>query len=208
MSWEYLANVLLGYLLGSIPFGLVVGFAFTGQDIRTRGSGKTGTTNVLRTAGRTAAALVLVGDISKGVIPALAGRYLFDDNGVAAWGAAAGIVGHIFPVFAGFRGGRGVAVAFGGVLGLTPLLALAFPIIAAAIVIPTRYVSLMSVLGTPIAAAILWLAVVLWDAPAAFAVYALFAVVLIEYMHIPNIRRLLAGTEPRIGRGGERAATG
>ncbi|MGE5596937.1 MAG: glycerol-3-phosphate 1-O-acyltransferase PlsY [Hyphomicrobiales bacterium] len=204
----YPANIVLGYLFGSIPFGLVVGFLFTGRDIRRSGSGKTGTTNVLRTAGKTAAALVLVGDISKGVIPALIGRYLFDDSWVAAAGAAAGIVGHIFPVFAGFRGGRGVAVAFGGVLGLTPLIALAFPIIGAAILIPTRYVSLMSVLGTPIAAAIVCISAIFWDVPPAFAVYALFAVLVIEYMHIPNIRRLLTGTEPRIGQGGDRAATG
>ena len=88
------------------------------------------------------------------------------------------------------------------------LAALAFPVIAAAILIPTRYVSLMSVLGTPIAALILCVAVVLWDVPPAYALYALFAVAVIEYMHIPNIRRLLAGTEPRIGQGGGTAATG
>jgi glycerol-3-phosphate acyltransferase PlsY len=205
---EYAANIALGYLFGSIPFGLVVGFLFTGKDIRQFGSGKTGTTNVLRTAGRVAALLVMVGDISKGVVPALVGRYLFDDNGVAAAGAAAGIVGHIFPVFAGFHGGRGVAVAFGGVLGLTPLWALVFSVIAAAILIPTRYVSLMSVLGTALAALILCIAAVLWDLPPAFAIYALFAMLVIEYMHIPNIKRLLAGTEPRLGKGGDRPATG
>lgn len=205
---EYVVNIALGYLFGSIPFGLVVGFLVTGKDIRQFGSGKTGTTNVLRTAGRLAAVLVMVGDISKGVVPALVGRYLFDDNGVAAAGAAAGIVGHIFPVFAGFRGGRGVAVAFGGVLGLTPLWALVFPVIAAVILIPTRYVSLMSVLGTALAALILCVAALLWDVPLAFAIYALFATLVIEYMHIPNIKRLLAGTEPRLGKGGDRPATG
>lgn len=208
MNIDYLLNIAIGYLLGSIPFGLVVGYLFTGRDIRATGSGKTGTTNVLRNAGKVAAALVLLGDVSKGVVPALIGRYVFDDAGVAAAGAAAGILGHIFPVFASFRGGRGVAVAFGGVLGLTPLIALAFPVIAAAILIPTRYVSLMSVLGTPIAAAIVCLGVIFWDVAPAYAVYAIFAVLVIEYMHIPNIRRLLAGTEPRIGRGGGTPATG
>ena len=208
MTWDYLLNIALGYLLGSIPFGLVVGYAFTGQDIRNRGSGKTGTTNVLRTAGKLAAVLVLVGDISKGVVPALIGRYAFDDAGVAAAGAAAGIIGHVFPVFAGFRGGRGVAVAFGGVLGLTPLIALVFPFIAAAIVLPTRYMSLMSVLGTPIAAGIVCVAAIFWDVPGEYALYTVFAVLVIELMHIPNIRRLLAGTEPRIGRGGDSPATG
>ncbi|MCC7366353.1 MAG: glycerol-3-phosphate 1-O-acyltransferase PlsY [Dehalococcoidia bacterium] len=208
MILEYGANIVIGYLLGSIPFGLVVGYLFTGGDIRSRGSGKTGTTNVLRTAGKLAAALVAAGDISKGVVPAVIGRFVFDNDGAAAAGAAAGIVGHVWPVFAGFRGGRGVAVAFGGVLGLTPLIALAFPVIGALIVIPTRYVSLMSVLGTPIAAAIVGLAVLIWDVPAEFALYGLFAVLIIEYMHIPNIRRLLNGTEPRFGKGGDRPATG
>lgn len=208
MITDYALSIAIGYLLGSIPFGLVVGFLFTGRDVRKAGSGKTGTTNVLRTAGKLAAGLVLVGDISKGVVPALIGRYIFDDSWVAAAGAAAGIVGHVFPLFAGFHGGRGVAVAFGGVLGLTPLIALAFPVIAAAILIPTRYVSLMSVLGTPIAALIVCIAVVAWDVPPAYALYALFAVLVIEYMHIPNIRRLLAGTEPRIGQGGSTPATG
>ena len=205
---DYLLNIALGYLFGSIPFGLVVGYLCTGKDIRQYGSGKTGTTNVLRTAGPVAAVLVLVGDISKGVIPAVVGRYVFEDNGVAAAGAAAGVIGHIFPVFAGFRGGRGVAVAFGGVLGLTPLWALIFPVIAAAILIPTRYVSLMSIIGTAVAAIILCVASILWDVPPAFALYAVFAAIVIEYMHIPNMKRLLAGTEPRLGQGGDRPATG
>jgi glycerol-3-phosphate acyltransferase PlsY len=101
-----------------------------------------------------------------------------------------------------------VATAFGGILGLTPLIALAFPVIAAAIVLPTRYVSLMSVVGTPIAAGIVVVSAAAgWVSPA-YAVFALIAVIVIEYMHLPNIRRLLAGTEPRIGQGGDRPATG
>jgi glycerol-3-phosphate acyltransferase PlsY len=114
----------------------------------------------------------------------------------------------VLPVFAGFRGGRGVATAFGGVLGLTPLVALAFPVIAACILIPTRLVSLMSILGTALAGGIV-IAVVLfgWE-PAAYAVYAIIAVIIIEYMHIPNLRRLLDGTEPRMGQDGDTAATG
>lgn len=205
---EYAANIILGYLLGSVPFGLVVGYLWLHRDIRDSGSGKTGTTNVLRTAGKIPAAIVMVGDISKGAVPALIGRFVFDNDGAAAAGAAAAIVGHIWPVFAGFRGGRGVASAFGAVLGLTPLVALLFPVIGAALVIPTRYVSLMSVVGTPIAAGILVVGAFLGWQPAAFALYAVFATALIEYKHIPNIRRLLSGTEPRIGQGGSRPATG
>ena len=208
MILEYLANIVIGYILGSIPFGLVVGYAFTGKDIRLSGSGKTGTTNVLRTAGKLAAALVVIGDISKGTAPALIGRFVFDDDGVAAAGAAAGIAGHIWPLFAGFRGGRGVATAFGGVLGLTPLVAIAFPILGAVVIGTTRYVSLMSILVTPIAVAVLIVLAATSVESWAFAVFGLIAVGLIEYMHLPNIRRLLNGTEPKIGKGGDRPATG
>jgi glycerol-3-phosphate acyltransferase PlsY len=94
------------------------------------------------------------------------------------------------------------------VLGLTPLLALAFPVIAALLVIPTRYVSLMSVVGTPIAAALVVIAAIAFGTPREFAIYAVFAVLMVEYTHIPNIKRLFAGTEPRIGHGGDRPATG
>jgi glycerol-3-phosphate acyltransferase PlsY len=208
MIAQYAGNLALGYLLGSIPFGLVVGYIWLGRDIRESGSGRTGTTNVLRTAGRAAAVVVMVCDIGKGAVPALVGRYLFDDDGVAAAGAAAAIVGHVWPIFAGFRGGRGVATAFGGILGLSPLIALVFPVIALALIIPTRYVSVMSVVGTPLAVAVLGVAAIMGWQPAAFALYGLVALVIIEYMHIPNIRRLLAGTEPRIGHGGDRPATG
>jgi glycerol-3-phosphate acyltransferase PlsY len=208
MSWEYFANAAFGYLLGSIPFGLVVGYLWLHEDIRRRGSGKTGTTNVLRTAGKLPAALVLVGDLSKGLVPAIVGNVVFDSAGAAAAGAAAALVGHVLPVFAGFRGGRGVATAFGGVLGLTPLVALAFPIIAACILIPTRIVSLMSIVGTALAGSIVVVVVLFGWEPAAYAVYAIIAVAIIEYMHIPNLRRLLSGTEPRLGQGGDRSATG
>lgn len=205
---EYMANVALGYVLGSIPFGLVVGYIWLRRDIRDSGSGKTGTTNVLRTAGKTAAAVVMIGDISKGAAPALIGRFVFDDPGVAAAGAAAGIVGHVWPVFAGFRGGRGVATAFGGILGLSPLLALVFPVIGLALIAGTRYVSFMSVVGTPLSAlCIILVSIAGWE-PAAYGIYAAVAVAIVEFTHIPNIRRLLSGTEPKIGRGGNRAATG
>ncbi len=208
MIGEYAANIFLGYLFGSVPTGLVVGYLWMRKDIRTVGSGKTGTTNVLRTAGKFAAGIVLLVDVSKGAVPALLGRYVFDDSGVAAAGAAAAIVGHVWPVFAGFRGGRGVASAFGGVLGLAPLISLVFPVVALLLVASTRYVSFMSVVGTPIAAAIVVVIALTGHLPAAFALYAVFAVLLVEYTHIPNIRRLLSGTEPRIGQGGDRPATG
>jgi len=206
--WELLANGLIGYLLGSVPFGLVVGYLWTGRDIRESGSGKTGTTNVLRTAGKLPAVLVMVGDISKGAGPALIGRFVFHSDVVAAFGASLALVGHVWPIFAGFRGGRGVASAYGGVLGLTPLLSLFFPLIGAVLIVPTRIVSLMSVVGVPLATICVIVAAARFGQPWAFAFYCVFATLLVEFKHIPNIRRLAAGTEPRFGQGGNRPATG
>ena len=203
---EVLASLVLGYLLGSLPSGLIAGYIWLQKDIRNFGSGSTGTTNVLRTAGKAAAAFVLVADIAKGVIPALVGRFIFDEPWAAAVGASTAVVGHIWPVFAGFRGGRGVATAFGGIIGLAPLLALAFPVIAIILVVPTRIVSVMSVVGSFLAGAVVVIAWVLGHTEAAYAAYAVVAVALIEYKHIPNLKRLLAGTEPRIGQGGDRPA--
>ncbi|MCS7295982.1 MAG: glycerol-3-phosphate 1-O-acyltransferase PlsY [Chloroflexota bacterium] len=208
MWWQYLVCIAAGYLLGAVPYGLIVGYLFSGKDVRRYGSGKTGVTNVLRVAGPIPAAIVLVADVAKGAAAAVIGTWAFDDAGAGAAGAAAAVVGHVFPIFAGFRGGRGVATAFGGILGLAPLVSLIFPVIGAILIIPTRIVSFMSVVGTPIAVLIVVAAAaagwVSW--PAAY--YALFALMVIELMHIPNIRRLLAGTEPRIGEGGDRPATG
>jgi glycerol-3-phosphate acyltransferase PlsY len=150
----------------------------------------------------------MVLDIAKGAVPALVGRYVFDSNEVAAVGAGAAIVGHVWPVFAGFRGGRGVASTYGGILGLAPGISLLFPLIGAVLVGATRYVSFMSVVGVPICAAIICGLAIAGKTDPAFAWYALFATALVEYKHIPNIRRLLNGTEPRIGQGGDRPATG
>ncbi len=205
---EILICAAVGYVLGSLPWGLIAGYLWIKKDIREFGSGSTGATNVLRTAGKSAAAFVLIADVAKGTAPALLGRLVFDEPWAATAGAVAAVVGHIWPVFAGFRGGKGVATAFGGVVGLTPLLAIAFPVIALLVIVPVRIVSVMSIAAALLSGAVVvgaWLAG--WT-DAAFAAYAVFAVALIEYKHIPNMKRLVAGTEPRIGRGGERPAAG
>ena len=208
MNWDIVLNAAIGYLFGSVPSGLVIGYLWLREDIRNRGSGKTGTTNVLRTAGKLPAAIVVVLDISKGAVPALLGRFVFDSDAAAAVGASAAIVGHNWPVFAGFRGGRGVAAAFGGVLGLTPLLGPIALAIAALVIVPTRFVSLMSIVTVPVVAGIFIILASTGDIPASTAWFGVFATALIEFLHIPNMRRLLAGTEPKIGRGGDQPATG
>ena len=208
MIGEYLGNVAIGYLLGSIPTGLVLGYLWLRKDIRELGSGKTGTTNILRTAGPIPAVLGLLVDVGKGAAPVVIGRFLFDDVGVAMAGAGAAVAGHVWPVFAGFRGGRGVATALGTLLGIVPLPGLAIlgaGVIAVAI---TRMASVMSLVGGIAAVGVTGGLAIVGALDAVIAWYVLGVVAFLYYMHLPNIRRLIAGTEPRLGQGGDKPASG
>ena len=208
MIGEYIGNIAIGYALGSIPTGLVLGYIWLRKDVREFGSGKTGMTNILRTAGPIPAALGLFVDVGKGAAPVVIGRFLFDDVGVAMAGGGAAVLGHVWPVFAGFRGGRGVATALGTLFGVVPLLALAVlgaGVIAVAI---TRMASVMSLVGGMAAVGITGGLALAGRLDDIVAWYALAAVGFLYYMHIPNIRRLIAGTEPRLGQGGDTPASG
>ena len=125
MWWAFLVVALIGYLLGSLPMGLIAGKVVRGVDIRDYGSGKTGFTNALRTIGLKAALLVLLGDALKGAVPVLIARLLSDDAYAQMVAGLAAVVGHDWPVFAGFRGGRGVTTFFGVLLAMNPLVFLA-----------------------------------------------------------------------------------
>jgi glycerol-3-phosphate acyltransferase PlsY len=215
MWWALVLSGIAGYLLGSIPIGLIVGRMTRGIDVREYGSGVTGATNVIRTSGWKAGVLVIVGDIAKGVLAVLVGMALarladIDSGDDRAWAAAlAGIgavVGHIWPVFAGFRGGRAVATGFGCALAMNPLASLAMIPVAAFVVASTRIMSLMSITMAPVLALLFVVLALMEISPPAYAVYGVVAAALIVYKHRPNIERLLAGTEPKIGRGGERRA--
>lgn len=195
---------LLGYLLGSVQTGLIVGRARRGIDVREYGSGKTGFTNTLRAVGPGAAFVALAGDVLKGAVPVLIGERLFEDPWAAAIGGAAAIAGHTWPLFAGFRGGRGVATAFGAFLAVSPLAALIVVAAAAAILAATRYVSLMSVLGVAAGFVVLVGLVMLHREHAAYLVFGVLAFAAVELNHLGNIRRLLEGTEPKLGQGGGR----
>ena len=200
----FIAFAIGGYLLGSIPTGLLLGRLVKGVDIRDYGSGKTGVTNTLRTLGPTAAAIVFVGDVLKGVIPVLLAKYVSDDARLQVVGALGAILGHDFPVYAGFRGGRGVATSFGATAAMMPLLAPFLPFIGGVILIPFRYVSLMSVLGAVVTALIVVALAATDRVPDSYGVYAVIAATLIVVLHRENIMRLRAGTEPKIGQGGQR----
>jgi len=215
MWWAAILAAGIGYLLGSVPIGLIVGRVTRGIDVRDYGSGVTGATNVIRTSGLKAGLVVITGDIGKGIAPVyiglalarLAGIEPHDDRAwIAAAGAFAAVCGHIWPVFAGFRGGRAVASGFGAALAMNPLAALAMIPVAAALVGTTRIMSLMSITMAPLLACFYILLAALDISPPAYAAYAAAASALIVWKHRPNIERLLAGAEPKIGRGSSKRA--
>lgn len=189
------------YLLGSIPFGLMVGRWLRGVDIRKFGSGNIGFTNVLRVLGPGPALLVLVGDTLKGVIPVVTG-----DRLLVAWGvprselwvlavALAAILGHSFSVFCGFRGGRAIATALGTLLVLcwpSALIGLGIWLLLVAL---TRYISLSSMVAALSVPAYMAVA----HMPSSWIAFWSAVALLIVVRHSPNIKRLISGTETRIG---------
>lgn len=197
-----------GYLIGGIPFGLIVGRLAGVRDVREYGSGKTGFTNSLRTLGIKWAMLVVAGDIAKGGAAVLVGRLLLDEPWAAALAGIAAVLGHIYPVYAGFRGGRGVSTAFGAFLAVSPPAALAVVIFSLAILYLFRYASLMSVVGVFVGFVVVIALVVAGSLARPYAVFAVGAALAVEISHRGNIKRLLAGTEPKLGQGGTRRAPG
>ena len=195
--------VLLGYLLGAIPFGVIVGRLVGGPDLREHGSQRTGATNALRTLGAPAAALVFLLDVAKGVAAVLIARWIFSTDPLVDWAAAlagfTAIVGHNWSIFIRFTGGRGVATSAGALGAMTPWTILVLAPIALGLAWRTRFVSLGSIVGSllaPVVTAILWL-VDLASVPA--IVYAAASGLLVTAAHADNIARLRAGTERRIG---------
>ena len=206
MWWAFLVIALIGYLLGSVPTGIIAGRLARGIDIRDYGSGKMGFTNALRTIGLRASLPILVVDLAKGALTVVIARLLSDNAYVQVVGGLAAVAGHDWPVFAGFRGGRGVTTSFGVLLGMNPLVGLALIPVGIAIAWVTRYMSLMSISGAVLATGVLIGLAAAGVLPVAYAVYAGLVGALVIVLHRENIRRLLAGTEPKIGRGGERRA--
>jgi len=184
---------IFGYLCGSIPFGIVLTRLTGGPDLRTVGSGNIGATNVLRTGRKGVAAATLLGDMLKGTVAVIIAGYFGGPN--AAMAAALGaFLGHLFPVWLKFRGGKGVAVYIGVLLGLLWPAALAFCAIWLAVALLTRYSSMSALIASLATPILLW-----WLGQPALA--ALFAVLtlLLFYAHRENIKRLLTGKESKIG---------
>ena len=203
MWWAFPACGAIGYLLGSIPSGLLVGRFARGIDVREYGSGKTGFTNVMRTVGLRWGIVVLVADLAKGVVSVVIARFVSDEPYVLALAGMAAAVGHDWPVFARFEGGRGVATSFGAALAMSPIAAAAVVPFGIGLVAVTRIMSLMSVGMAPVLAIVFIALAALGIHPWAYAVYATVGGLMLIVLHWENIERLLAGTEPKLGQGGE-----
>jgi acyl phosphate:glycerol-3-phosphate acyltransferase len=185
---------IVAYLLGSIPFGYLIVRGRGGGDIRETGSGGTGATNVSRRAGKAAGVLTLLLDAAKGSVAVLIAKALTGDDWVIAAAAIAALVGHIFPVWLGFRGGKGVATGVGIFLVLAPIALLCAGVIFVVIVALTRYVSLGSIIAAILIPVFVWL---LSDLRS-LLIAAVVGATLIVFAHRGNIQRLASGTESRI----------
>jgi glycerol-3-phosphate acyltransferase PlsY len=188
-------GLLVVYLIGSIPVGFLITRIAGGFDIRGKGSGNIGATNVLRTVGPVPAIATLLGDILKGYVAVRAAEVLGPEPAWGAAGAAVAIVGNCWPVFLRFTGGKGVATGLGAFLALAPKAVL--PAAAAWLILAVafRYVSLASIIGCVALAIGVWL----FGYPQVYAASSVCVAALIVWRHKANVKRLLSGTEPRLG---------
>lgn len=192
--------IMLGYLLGTIPTGYILTRWLAGADLRSVESGGTGATNAQRALGWRWGLVVLVGDLAKGAFAVVLARQLDAGATAVALAGAAAVVGHCWPVWLRFRGGKGVATGAGAAMALSPWALLLIPIVIVPIVL-TRYVSLGSLIGAIAGVAIF--AILAWQdvEPRAYVAFATIAALVIWVKHRGNIGRLLSGTERKLGSG-------
>ena len=201
MTWNIAAMpailaAIIGYLSGSVPYGLILTRMAGLGDVRSIGSGNIGATNVLRTGNKGLAAVTLLLDALKGTVPAaLAYHFIGIEAGVLA--GLGGFLGHIFPVWLGFKGGKGVATYIGVLLGIAPTMALLFALVWVACAVITRYSSLSALLATLVVPIVQWV-----SGDHKVALVLAIMTVIAWAKHHANISRLLAGTEGKIGKKG------
>ena len=213
MIAEFIAVVIIAYLLGSIPFGLIIGKLRSGIDIREQGSGKTGATNLMRVAGTKLGVLALVLDVVKatgavmlatvivgrdsGVLP-IAGSSVYWQHIAQVAAGLAAVVGHNWPIFARFRGGRGVTAYFGTLFAIFPPAGIFGAEVLAIAALRSRHMSLGSLLGALAACCLMIPLTILYSFPPIYLAYGLAVAVLLAYQHQDNIKRLRQGTERRL----------
>ena len=186
------------YLIGAIPNGIWVCRLWRGIDIRQYGSGGSGATNVLRTVGKPAAAVVLILDFAKGSVAVLIATWLANDNHLlVALAGAIAVAGHTWPVYVGFKGGKGIATGWGALLVLSPI-ATAATVIGIVIAATTRYVSLGSIIGAVAGVSTLVVLAIIDRVPLEYVAFVVPSIAFILFSHTGNIRRLLEGRERRL----------
>lgn len=197
IGWPAVLAVLsLGYLMGSIPFGLLLTRMAGHGDLRSIGSGNIGATNVLRTGNKKLAATTLLLDALKATIAAVIAQAVFGQNAGLIAGFAA-FIGHLFPIWLGFKGGKGVATYIGTLLGVAPLMVLVFAAVWLAVAFLTRYSSLSALVATLVIPVVLWIL----GMPETAMVTAVMTAIS-YWRHKANIERLIARTESKIGQKG------
>jgi glycerol-3-phosphate acyltransferase PlsY len=194
----YALLVLGGYVLGSVPTGILVGRAW-GVDIRQLGSGNIGMANVLRSVGKKAAAVTMLGDMLKGLVPVVAAHLLTGNEWVVAAVALAAVVGHCWPVFLRFKGGKGVATGAGTSIGLVPVVGLALFAFWWAVVLVSKYTSLGAIAVMLVSPVVFLLS----GQPAPYVLYTVIGGALVLWRHRENARALVRGTERKIGEDAE-----
>lgn len=197
--------IVASYLLGGIPTGVLVG-RFWGVDVQRVGSGNIGATNVLRALGAGSGALVLASDLGKGALSVLMARALIGDGIAEAIAGTAAVMGHVWSPYLRFRGGKGVATGLGTLLALVPLAGTIALAAGAGVIALTRYVSLGSIVGTLVGAALACASALFFNGAWALVPYALVSAAIIVARHRENIARLRAGKEPALSFAAGRAA--
>jgi glycerol-3-phosphate acyltransferase PlsY len=210
---KFVIVAVIGYLMGAIPFALIISKRMAGIDISKRGSGNIGGTNVLRVLGFKAGAIVMALDLAKAFAPVMLARFIIGDSVLpiagfalnSQWGqvitALMVMVGHSWSVYIKFRGGKGAAAYFGSWFAIWPVAALVGGVILIVTVLLSKYMSLGSILGS-LSILCLFMVLTLTDvSPPVYLIYSLIAAALIVYQHRSNISRLQAGTENRMGLG-------
>jgi glycerol-3-phosphate acyltransferase PlsY len=210
---KFAAVAVIAYLLGSIPFGLIIGKLKSGVDVREHGSGKTGATNVMRTVGTKLGVVTLILDVVKATVAVMLAAVIIDKGsgvltvgGVSAYwqylaqvlAGLAAVAGHSWPIFAKFRGGRGVTAYFGTLFAIFPPAGIFGAEVLAIAALRSRHMSLGSLLGAFAACCLMIPMTILYNFPIIYLVYGLVVTAVLVYQHLDNIKRLRQGTERRL----------